>query len=104
MTLRLSGLVDAQLVAAAKSITHDDTGAAGRFLDSVYAEFDFILQWPEASPQARMKSRRLRGVRYRPVRRPFQNYLVFYMILPGEVFVGAVLHGATNWTEDFEIF
>lgn len=104
MTLRVSGKVDAQLIAAAQAIAHDDTGAARRFLDSVYAEFDFILQWPEASPLARMKSRRLRAIRYRPVRRPFQNYLVFYKLLPGEIFVGAVLHGATNWTEDFEIF
>lgn len=104
MKLELGEKVDGQLADLAAHIAVDNPDAARRFLESVYVEFDFLLDWPEASPLARLHSRRLKGVRYRPVRRPFQNYLIFYRVRGDVLFVGAVLWGGTNWTEDLSLF
>ena len=104
MTLIVSPAVDGQLVALSGNIARDNPQAAARFLDAVEAEFNFILDWPEASPVARLKKKNLRNIRYRPVKRPFQNYIVFYRATATTVFVGAVLWGGTNWQEDLEVF
>ncbi len=34
----------------------------------------------------------------------FQNYLIFYRVQGDVLFVGAVLWGGTNWTEDLSLF
>ncbi len=38
------------------------------------------------------------------MRRPFQNYLVFYRVCPDRIIIGSVLWGGMNWTEDLKIF
>jgi plasmid stabilization system protein ParE len=69
---------DEDLVCSAHYIRRDNPAAAVQFLDRAFEAFDFIAGWPEASPIARLSSRRHRGIRFRPLPRPFQNYLVFY--------------------------
>jgi len=66
--------------------------------------FDFIGQWPEASRAVRLKKPSMRGIGYRLVKRPFQNYLVFYRVGRGHVVIGSVLWGGTNWQEDLKVF
>jgi plasmid stabilization system protein ParE len=95
---------DEDLVHAAHYIRRDNPVAAVQFLDRAFAAFDFIAAWPEASPIARLPARRHRGIRFRPLPRPFQNYLVFYRIKPDAAHIYRVLHGATNWQEDLQLF
>jgi len=92
------------LVRSAHYIRRDNPDAAVRFLDRAFEAFDFIAAWPEASPLARLSARRHRGIRLRPLSRPFQNYLVLYHIRPDGVHIYRVLHGATSWQEDFRLF
>jgi hypothetical protein len=70
----------------------------------MYEEFEFVGKWPEASPLARLRKSSLKGVQYRPVRRPFQNYLVFYRVEKGRVLIGSVLWGGMNWMDDLSVF
>jgi len=82
--------VDADLVRSAQYIRRDNPNAAARFLDRAFEAFDFIGRWPEASPLARLPAKRHRGIRFRPLPRPFHNYVVFYQIRGGR---GAYLPG-----------
>jgi plasmid stabilization system protein ParE len=95
---------DEDLVVCAHYLRRENPEAAVRFLDRAFEAFDFIARWPEASPLARFSVRRHRGIRFRPLPRPFQNYLVFYQIRSGGVHIYRVLHGATNWRDDLELF
>ncbi len=104
MRFELTGPVDDQLVAIAAYIRRDNCDAARRFLAAVYKDFEFAAQWPEASPMARFRNPSLKGVRYRPVRRPFQNYLIFYRVEKDRVLIGSVLWGGMNWTDDLSVF
>ena len=92
------------LLCSARYLRRGNPEAAVQFLDRAFAAFDFIARWPEASPTARLSARRHRGIRFRPLPRPFQNYLVFYQIKPDAVHIYRVLHGATNWQEDLRLF
>lgn len=95
---------DEDLVCAAQYIQRDNPGAGVQLLDRAFEAFDFIAAWPEASPIARLSARRHRGIRFRPLPRPFHNYLVFYEIKPDGAHIYRVLHGATNWREDLRLF
>jgi len=95
---------DEDLVCSARYIQRDNPDAAAQFLERAFEAFDFIAGWPEASPAARLSARRYRGIRFRPLPRPFQNYLVFYQIKSEAVHIYRVLHGATNWREDLRLF
>lgn len=96
--------VDEDLVAIARWIQRDNPAAAQRFLGQAEACFQFIADWPEASLRVRLTSRRLRGIRVRPLARPFHSYLVFYGLEDDGVHIYRVLHGATNWQEDLDLF
>ncbi len=95
---------DDDLVCGAHYIRRNNPDAAELFLDRAFEAFELIADWPEASPIARLSARRHRGIRFRPLPRPFQNYLVFYQIKPGGVHIYRVLHGATSWQEDLRLF
>jgi len=100
----LHRLAEDDLVRSAHYIRRDNPNAAVQFLDRAFEAFDFIAGWPAASPTARLSARRHRGIRFRPLPRPFQSYLVFYRIKPDAVHTYRVLHGATNWQEDLRLF
>ena len=95
---------DEDLVHDSQYFRRDNPEAAVRFLERAFEVFDLIADWPEASPLAHLSGRRHRGIRFRPLPRPFQNYLVFYQIKRGGVHIYRVLHGATNWQDDVELF
>ena len=95
---------DDDLVCGAHYIRRNNPDAAELFLDRAFEAFEFIADWPEASPIARLSARRHRGIRFRPLPRPFQNYLVFYQIKPDGVHIYRVLHGATSWQDDLQLF
>jgi len=69
---------DEDLICGAHYIRRDNPDAAVQFLDHAFEASDFTAAWPEASPMARLPARRHRGIGFRPLPRPFQNYLVFY--------------------------
>jgi len=100
----LTEKVDDQLVAIAGYLRRDNRDVARRFLGAVYEEFEFVARWPEASPLARLRKASLKGVRYRPVRRPFKNYLIFYRLEVDRALIGSVLWGGMNWTDDLSVF
>ena len=104
MKYDLTGKAEDQLVAIAAHIRRDNLDAARRFLAAVYEEFEFVAKWPEASSLARLRKPSLKGVRHRPVRRPFQNYLIFYRAEKDRVLIGSVLWGGMNWTDDLSVF
>ena len=104
MTYEVAPVVDLQLATIAAFIRRDNPDAARRFLDAVYTDFEFVGAWPEASPLARFRNPSLKNVRYRPVRRPFQNYLIFYRVESEHVQIGSVLWGGMNWTDDLNVF
>lgn len=95
---------DDDLVNAAAWIARDNPATAARFLGRAFATFDFIARWPEAAPWARLPAKRHQRIRCRPLPRPFHNYLVFYRIKARRVDLLRVLHGATNWQTDVELF
>ena len=104
MRYELTETAEDELVAIAQYIRRDNRDAAGRFIAAAYEEFEFIAAWPEASPVARFRKLSIKGVRYRPIRRPFQNYLIFYRVKQDCLIIGAVLWGGMNWTDDFSVF
>lgn len=104
MKYELTGKAEDQLVAIAAHIRRDNRDAARRFLTAVYKEFEFAAKWSEASPLARLRKPSLKSVRHRPVRRPFQNYLIFYRVEKDRVLIGSVLWGGMNWMDDLSVF
>ena len=104
MKYELTGAAEDQLVTVALYIRRNNRDAARRFLVAAYEEFEFVAKWPEASPLARFRKPSLRGMRYRPVRHPFQNYLIFYRVDKERVLIGSVLWGGMNWMDDLNVF
>jgi toxin ParE1/3/4 len=74
--------------------THSES-AAVRFVLEAYSEFRFLAEHPGAGPIRRGVPKRLRGLRFWPMKR-FSNYLVFYLPLEDGVDIIRVLHGARN--------
>ena len=96
--------MDEDLVCIATYLRRENPRAAKRFLDVAFETFAFITNWPEAAPLARLGAHRHRLIRCRALGPPFQNYLVFYLCQGNEVRILRVLHSASNWQADLELF
>ena len=70
--------VDEDLIAGRDFIRADNDRAAVAFLDTAFALFNRIAQFPETGCRARLKSRALRRIRFCVFPPPFNKWLVFY--------------------------
>jgi toxin ParE1/3/4 len=88
---------DEDLIEGAKWIHADNPQASRRFLDSAFATFDRLANFPESGPPARLKNRRLSDVRFCVLPPPFNRWLVFYRLNKQEIEILRVVYGTQNW-------
>ena len=96
--------VDEDLISGRDFIRADNDRAAAAFLDSAFALFDRLAQFPEMGARARLKSKALRRLRFFVLPPPFNKWLVFYEPRGKNVEIARVIHGAMNWNESPDIF
>ena len=84
------------LIAGARWIRADNPQAARRFLDAAFQTFDRLAEYPEFGPQARLKHRKLTGIRFCVMPPPFNRWLIFYRIKASQVEIIRVLYGTQN--------
>ena len=94
---RTTPRADEDLVEGARWIHADNPQAAHRFLDTAFETFDRLAKFPESSPLARLRNRRLTGVRFCVLPPPFNRWLIFYRIISDEVEIIRVIYGTQNW-------
>ena len=94
---RTTPKADDDLVAGARWILADNPEAARRFLHGTFETFDRLAKFPESGPLARLKHRRLAGVRFSVMSPPFNRWLVFYRLSGNEVEILRVIYATQNW-------
>jgi plasmid stabilization system protein ParE len=94
---RTTPRADEDLVEGARWIRADNPRAARRFLDAAFETFDRLAKFPESGPLARLKNRRLVGVRFCVLPPPFNRWVIFYIIINDEVEILRVTYGTQNW-------
>lgn len=97
---RTTPKADGDLVAGAHWILADNPDAARRFLDAAFAAFDRLAQFPESGPLARLKQRRLAGIRFSVMPPPFNRWLIFYRTPGSEIEILRVIYGTQNWRDN----
>lgn len=97
---RTTPRADEDLIEGARWICADNPQAARRFLDAAFQTFDRIAEYPEFGPLARLKHRRLVGIRFCVIPPPFNRWLIFYRISASKVEIVRVLYGTQNWRGD----
>jgi len=88
---------DQDLVAGARWILADNPAAARRFLDAAFQAFDRLAEFPESGPLARLKQRRLAGVRFSVMPPPFNRWLIFYRGSETGIEIIRVIYGTQIW-------
>ena len=101
---RTTPKADEDLIEGARWIRADNLQAARRFLDAAFAAFERLAQYPESSPLARFKNRKLASVRFSVLPPPFNRWLIFYQLRGGEVEIIRVIYGTLNWRGKPETF
>lgn len=101
---RTTPKADEDLIESARWIRADNLQAARHFLDAAFAAFERLAQYPESSPLARFKNRKLASVRFSVLPPPFNRWLVFYQLRGGEVEIIRVVYGTQNWRGKPETF
>jgi plasmid stabilization system protein ParE len=96
--------VDDDLIEAARWIRADHPRAARRFLDVAFGTFERVAAFPESGPPARLKAKRLAGVRYCVMPPPFNRWLVFYQPDETGIEIVRVLYGTQNWRANPDAF
>lgn len=94
---RTTPKADHDLVEGARWILADNPKAARCFLDASFDAFDRLAKFPESGPMARLKHRRLAGVRFSVLPPPFNRWLIFYRKLEKEIEILRVIYGTQNW-------
>jgi plasmid stabilization system protein ParE len=97
VTYKTRPRADEDLIEGARWIRADNPQAARRFLDLAFETFERLAEFPESGPLARLKSRRLVGVRFCVLPPPFNRWLIFYRIDQREVEVLRIIYGTQNW-------
>jgi plasmid stabilization system protein ParE len=95
---------DEDLIEGARWICADNPQAARRFLDAAFDAFDRLAEFPESSPLARFKNRKLAEVRFSVLPPPFNRWLVFYQLRGGEVEILRVIYSTQNWRGKTDAF
>jgi plasmid stabilization system protein ParE len=76
-------------------IANDDEGSAWRVVDSTFETFELLTQSPKIGTRISFKTSRLKDARFFPVS-GFHNYLVFYTVQDGYIYIHHVFHGARD--------
>jgi len=93
--LRKSSQTNLDLVDVADYISHDNPGAADRFLDAAQRTFQLLATFPLLGTVTRYQDSQLEGVRLFPLR-GFGDFLVVYQPQDDGVFILRVVHGARD--------
>ncbi len=89
---------DDDLIKARDYIQADNDRAAKDFLDTAFAAFERLGQFPELGMRARLESKLLKSVRFLVLPPPFNRWLVFYEpARSGGVYIRRVLCGHLDW-------
>ena len=94
---RTTPRADEDLIESARWIRADNPQVAGRFLDAAFGAFDRLAEFPESGPLARLKNRKLAGVRFCVLPPPFNRWLIFYQLAGRNVEILRVVYGTQNW-------
>jgi plasmid stabilization system protein ParE len=70
---------------------------ADRFLESVQATGQMLVEFPHAGILCEVRSQRLGELRRFPVSTPYDNYLLIYSVRAERIVVLRVLHAAQDW-------
>ena len=96
--------VDEGLIEGRDYIRSDNDVAALDFLNAAFETFDLLGDFPEMGPQARLRSKKLRDLRFFVMPPPFNRWIVFYHVTDYGVGIVRVLHGSMNWRQEPERF
>ncbi|HEX9046486.1 MAG TPA: type II toxin-antitoxin system RelE/ParE family toxin [Verrucomicrobiae bacterium] len=88
---------DEDLIEGAQWIRADNPKAARQFLDTAFATFERLAQFPGSGPLARLKSRQLANIRFSVLSPPFNRWVVFYRTRNSEIEILRVIYGTQNW-------
>ena len=91
----LDHCVEDELWAIWEYIAQDNPEAATRVVDAVYKTFRDLLVNPGLGRVRKFRNRELRGIRSWRVSQ-FENYLIFYRELSGDIHVMHVYHGSRD--------
>ena len=94
---RTTPKADDDLIEGARWIRADNPQAARCFLDAAFDAFDRLAKFPESSPLACFKNRKLAAIRFCVLPPPFNRWLIFYQMSGGEVEIIRVIYGTQNW-------
>jgi plasmid stabilization system protein ParE len=96
--------VDDDLIEGRDYIRGDNDIAARAFLNTAFETFDLLGDFPEMGPRARLRSKKLRDLRFFVMPPPFNRWIVFYRVTDYGVWIVRVLHGSINWRQEPERF
>src|SRR5262249_51703866 len=63
------------------------------FLEAVFFTLEHLASFPECGIAREFEHPDLQALRFIPLSRPYDRYLVFYRVHPGEVIVERLMHG-----------
>jgi toxin ParE1/3/4 len=91
----LADCIEGELSEIWEFIAEDNPEAANRVIDAIEETFQLLADNPGLGRPKKLKSSRLRNLRFRPVPK-FEKYLVFYQEIPTGIEVFHVFHAARN--------
>jgi toxin ParE1/3/4 len=100
LPVRLRSAAENDVAEDARYLQEKSIEAAIRFLDAFDAALQLIATSPGIGGTCRFQKPLFDNIRVWPVGR-FRNYLIFYRVLPDEIEVVRVLHGARDLTRIF---
>jgi toxin ParE1/3/4 len=93
--VRLRGAAENDVAGHALYLQNSSVEAAVRFLDAFDATIALLGRSPEIGGTCRFQNRLFDGFRVWPIA-GFKSHLIFYRILPDEIEVVRVIHGARD--------
>lgn len=104
MKWQASPEVDDDLIEGRDFIRADSDVAARAFLNAAFETFDLLGDFPEMGPRARLRSKKLRDLRFFVLPPPFNKWIVFYRVMDYGAGIARILHGSMNWRQEPERF
>lgn len=104
MKWQASPEVDEDLIEGRDFIRADNDVAARAFLNAAFETFDLFGDFPEMGPRVRLRSKKLRDLRFFVMPPPFSKWIVFYRVTDYGAGIARVLHGSMNWRQEPERF
>ena len=104
MKWQASPEVDEDLIEGRDYIRGDKDVAARAFLDAAFETFGLLGDFPEMGPRTRLRSKKLRDLRFFVMPPPFNRWIIFYRVTDYGVGSIRVLHGSMNWRQEPERF